>query len=126
MREQQLVFQTTFVDLRPKCDDCQIATDLRSMILDPRDGRQIAVYQCSIVLGSPGKTDHRTISGGLGGGRPYSLARFAASFRYEAACSSNCDLKAESNSLAASPSSCTARSRYSVSSFMGFRASFSP
>ena len=46
MREQVVVTQPAWTDLRPRCEDCHIVTDLRSTIL-AREGRQISVYQCS-------------------------------------------------------------------------------
>lgn len=47
MREELVVTQLAWTDLRPRCEDCHIVTEVRSTILDPHEGRQISVYQCS-------------------------------------------------------------------------------
>lgn len=47
MREQVVDISPNAIDLRPRCEDCHIVADLKSTILDPRDGRKVAVYQCS-------------------------------------------------------------------------------
>lgn len=47
MREELVVTQPAWTDLRPRCEDCHIITEVRTTILDPREGRQISVYQCS-------------------------------------------------------------------------------
>ena len=52
-------------------------------------------------------------------GRPYSAARFSASLRYDAACFSSCALNVSFVSEAASCSNSSARSKYSVSIFIG-------
>ncbi|MGY4623307.1 hypothetical protein [Bradyrhizobium sp. USDA 4486] len=47
MREQTAGIEPAVIDLRPRCEDCHVVTSLRSTILDPHNGRQVAVYQCS-------------------------------------------------------------------------------
>ncbi|MCW1988717.1 formate dehydrogenase maturation protein FdhE [Bradyrhizobium diazoefficiens] len=47
MREDLVVTQPAWTDLRPRCEDCHTITEVRTTILDPREGRQISVYQCS-------------------------------------------------------------------------------
>lgn len=46
MRKQVEVTAPASVDLRPRCEDCHVVASLRSTILDPREGREICVYQC--------------------------------------------------------------------------------
>ena len=46
MREQIVVREAAPLDLRPRCEDCHVATFLRATMLDPRDGHRVAVYQC--------------------------------------------------------------------------------
>jgi hypothetical protein len=46
MREQIVVTKAASTDMRPRCEDCHVVTALRSTILDPREGREISVYQC--------------------------------------------------------------------------------